>query len=244
MTNNIKLGEKIREYRKNKMLTLQQLAEQSGISTGYISKIERGTVNPSLKNIQRLCFALEIAPQELMMDDEKTVAYEEENAEYKAEIRREESNKAQEQTERWSGGQLGQSEVILKTAAYESQGNAGQDNKILAEKKSRIFRTEDKTPIYGIADILDFNRIYEDENDSVKVSVMKLAGHMHKAYYSSHSYREFGIVAKGKMQIELNDTDQYELNEGDCIMIEAETKHSVGNRFDEECISYWIQFNN
>ena len=241
MTNNIKLGEKIREYRKNKMLTLQQLAEQSGISTGYISKIERGTVNPSLKNIQRLCFALEIAPQELMMDDEKTMAYEENSAENKAQIRKEESNGVQEQTERWAEEQ---SERILKTAAYESKGNTKQDNKILTGKKSRIFRTEDKTPIYGIADILDFNRIYEDENDSVKVSVMKLAGHMHKAYYSSHSYREFGIVAKGKMQIELNDTDQYELNEGDCIMIEAETKHSVGNRFDEECISYWIQFNN
>ena len=44
MDNTKLLGKKIKDYRKRNMMTLQQLAEKSGISAGYISKIERGTV--------------------------------------------------------------------------------------------------------------------------------------------------------------------------------------------------------
>lgn len=206
MTNSIRLGERLRQYRKNKMLTLQQLSEQSGISTGYISKIERGTVNPSLKNIQRLCFALDINPQALMSEEAEIPATD-----------------------------------TTKEAVSGITEDKLEDKEKTNKNRNQIIRAEESTPIYGIADILDFKRVYEDGEDGMKVSVMKLAGHMHKAYYSSHPYREFGIVVKGKMEIELNDKEKYELNEGDCIMIGADTKHSVGNLFDEECVSYWIQ---
>ncbi|MDO4289268.1 MAG: XRE family transcriptional regulator [Eubacterium sp.] len=69
MNDNKLIGEKIKNYRKENRLTLKQLEEASGISAGYISKIERGTVNPSVKNIQKLCFALGITANELMIDD-------------------------------------------------------------------------------------------------------------------------------------------------------------------------------
>lgn len=68
MTDTKLIGTKLKRFRKEKSMTLQQLADESGISAGYISKIERGEVNPSVKNIQRLCFALNITANELMVD--------------------------------------------------------------------------------------------------------------------------------------------------------------------------------
>ena len=67
MDNTKLLGKKIKDYRKRNMMTLQQLAEKSGISAGYISKIERGTVNSSLKNIQKLCEVLDTTTDELII---------------------------------------------------------------------------------------------------------------------------------------------------------------------------------
>lgn len=77
MDNTKLLGKKIKDYRKRNMMTLQQLAEKSGISAGYISKIERGTVNSSLKNIQKLCEVLDTTTDELMKDCFQQKEYEE-----------------------------------------------------------------------------------------------------------------------------------------------------------------------
>ena len=35
------LGTNIREYRKNKKLTIKELSERTGLSIGYISQVER-----------------------------------------------------------------------------------------------------------------------------------------------------------------------------------------------------------
>ena len=41
------VGEKIRKLRKEKKLTLKDIAEATGLSIGYISQLERGAVEPS-----------------------------------------------------------------------------------------------------------------------------------------------------------------------------------------------------
>lgn len=47
------------DARLEKGLTQKELAEMTGISQGDISRIERGTANPSIKTIQRLATALD-----------------------------------------------------------------------------------------------------------------------------------------------------------------------------------------
>ena len=63
---------------------------------------------------------------------------------------------------------------------------------------------------------------------------------MNEKSYTVHSYDEFGIVARGKLGMEVEGED-YALDEGDCIMIRANTKHIVTNLSAEECVSYWIE---
>ena len=48
------LGEQIRNIRKSRDFTLKALAEQTGLSIGYISQIERNLTDPSLSTLRKI----------------------------------------------------------------------------------------------------------------------------------------------------------------------------------------------
>lgn len=60
-----KLGEKIRQLRKLRELTQEQLGEKAGISYKFIGEVERGTVNPSLDSLIGIAKALNVGVKEL-----------------------------------------------------------------------------------------------------------------------------------------------------------------------------------
>lgn len=61
-----KLGRKLRQLRDESELTQEQLGEMTGLDRTYISGIERGVRNPSLKNIEKLAKALDVKISELL----------------------------------------------------------------------------------------------------------------------------------------------------------------------------------
>ncbi len=60
------IGEKLRETRKRKLLTQQQLAERSGVGIATIIRVERNQVEPRGSTIRKLAEALEVEPEELV----------------------------------------------------------------------------------------------------------------------------------------------------------------------------------
>lgn len=62
------LGAKLRHLRTARELTIAQLAERAGVSSGLISQIERGNSNPSIKTLQRLRAALGVNLWEFLDD--------------------------------------------------------------------------------------------------------------------------------------------------------------------------------
>lgn len=52
-------GKRVRELRKARQLTQQELAELTGLSRSYIGEIEIGKRNVSLKNIEIIAKALQ-----------------------------------------------------------------------------------------------------------------------------------------------------------------------------------------
>lgn len=60
-----KSGEKIRQLRKLRELTQEQLGEKAGISYKFIGEVERGTVNPSLDSLIKIAQALNTDVKEL-----------------------------------------------------------------------------------------------------------------------------------------------------------------------------------
>lgn len=60
------LGASIRNVRKQRGMTLKQLADSANLSVAFISKVERGVTNPSFKSLQSICYALGITTTELV----------------------------------------------------------------------------------------------------------------------------------------------------------------------------------
>ncbi|EQB17787.1 helix-turn-helix domain-containing protein [Novosphingobium lindaniclasticum] len=61
------LGANVRRHRKLKGMSQEQLALEAGMERSYVSDLERGTRNPSVRALGRLADALGIAPHELLL---------------------------------------------------------------------------------------------------------------------------------------------------------------------------------
>ena len=66
MTDHGLLGGTLKKWRLSKQLTLQQLADQSGVSRAAISKIERGDSGASSSVVGKLSEALDVSISQLM----------------------------------------------------------------------------------------------------------------------------------------------------------------------------------
>jgi transcriptional regulator with XRE-family HTH domain len=64
-TGQVDIGRRLRAERDAQRLTLTQLADASGLTKGYLSKVERGRAMPSVASLLRLCDALGLSPGEL-----------------------------------------------------------------------------------------------------------------------------------------------------------------------------------
>lgn len=60
-----RFGKAIRRRRRELDLSQETLAELAGLHRTYISNLERGQINPSLENIERLTSALNISIADL-----------------------------------------------------------------------------------------------------------------------------------------------------------------------------------
>lgn len=59
-------AENVKKYRKERRLTQEELAFESGLHRTYISSIERGRRNVSIENIEKIASALHKMPHQLL----------------------------------------------------------------------------------------------------------------------------------------------------------------------------------
>jgi len=65
----VNLGRNIKRARKNAELTQGQVCEAVGLSDNYYSAIERGIKIPKLLTLLKIAKALQVTPNDLLMDD-------------------------------------------------------------------------------------------------------------------------------------------------------------------------------
>ena len=61
------VGKRIAIFRKKSGFTQEQLAEKTELSTVYISHIENSRSIPSLETLMKLCAAMDVTPNELLL---------------------------------------------------------------------------------------------------------------------------------------------------------------------------------
>lgn len=54
------MGRRLRDLRRRRALTLQALSDESGVSIGMLSQMERGVSTPSIRTLQRVAEALRV----------------------------------------------------------------------------------------------------------------------------------------------------------------------------------------
>lgn len=91
------IGKRIKYIRKIKNKTLQQVSDESGLSVGYLSNLERGVNSPTIDQLQNICSNLEVnitnilsgeqtKPRSVIKAGERKLLYIEENGLVKYEL--------------------------------------------------------------------------------------------------------------------------------------------------------------
>ena len=70
-----KLGKRIKKLRKGKMLTLDALAQLSGVSKGYLSRIESGQNDPSYSILLKISRAMCISASSIFDEEDNAAPY-------------------------------------------------------------------------------------------------------------------------------------------------------------------------
>jgi transcriptional regulator with XRE-family HTH domain len=60
------LGRNVRDWRKRRGMSQEELALEAEMKRSYVSDMERGTRNPSIKAVARLAAALKVEPDVLL----------------------------------------------------------------------------------------------------------------------------------------------------------------------------------
>lgn len=64
------IGDILKKIRKDKKITLQEIANKSALSTAYLSKLERNMNSPTLVQLHKICEALEVNFSEVIKSKE------------------------------------------------------------------------------------------------------------------------------------------------------------------------------
>ena len=62
------LGSNVRKMRKERGLSQEDLAFAADMKRGYLSDLERGTRNPSVRALGRIATALQVPPSDLLKE--------------------------------------------------------------------------------------------------------------------------------------------------------------------------------
>lgn len=62
------LGETVRAYRKKVGFSQEKMAEKAGLSTVFISRVERGIESPSMDSLVKISRALSVRVRDLVKD--------------------------------------------------------------------------------------------------------------------------------------------------------------------------------
>ena len=72
MTADLKVGERLKNSRKEVDLTIRELARRTGLSASFISQVERGKANLSIDSLRQVAKCLDISIHYFLSEDENT----------------------------------------------------------------------------------------------------------------------------------------------------------------------------
>jgi transcriptional regulator with XRE-family HTH domain len=173
------LGQKIKKARKDKGLTLVEVAKSAECSPSFISGVERGKVSPSITTLKRIANALDMHIVDFFMPASSSTEP----------VVTRESDRVEISMNRWKA----KVNLLVRSTAGKRM-----------------------SPFY---------------------TVIQPGGGAVGQY--SHEGEEFGIVLKGELEINLNDTI-YKVRQGESFYYSSQIPHSWINPGRKETVVVWL----
>jgi transcriptional regulator with XRE-family HTH domain len=205
---------KIREARRLRSLTLQELAGKVGLTASHISQIERGLTSPSVSALLGIAGALDLPMEHFFAHEQDGPTVATSIASAHALLSR--------QTPNGNGGQ---------SADSPSRSRSGEKNPVVVP--------EDRETINIIGGI-QWQRLTPTNEEAVEFLELHYApGASSGEQAYAHRGREFGRVLQGTLLVELGFA-KYTLHEGDAITFDCSVPHRFINVGDEPFVGIWV----
>ena len=213
------IGEKLREVRQERQMSLRELAGKATVSASMLSQIETGKVFPSVRSLYDIATVLGVTVDYFFPEQGN------------------DNGASQESLVSSEAGELTASEmrdVRLKgtTQAVKEFPQPGQHPSPIVHAASR--------PTIELKGGVTWSRLTAlAEHGAEFLEITYSPGAMSGEHMSHHEGREFGLILEGELVIELG-FESYTLREGDSIIFESTTPHRLVNKNSQPTRAVWV----
>lgn len=213
------IGEKLRAVRKEKKMSLRELAGKAEISASMLSQIETGKVFPSVRSLYGIASALAVSVDYFFPEKNNGQASE---------------NSATVLKEELTASQMRNARLNDETVATEEFTRPISSSPII-HAASR--------PTIELNGGVTWSRLTSlAEKDAEFLEINYEPGAMSGANMSHHGGREFGFILEGELVIELG-FESYTLKASDSIIFESTTPHRLINKSSQPTRAVWVVLN-
>ncbi len=212
------IGQKLRDARIKRSLSLRELAAMTDVSASLLSQIENDKANPSVRTLHSLADALELPVDYFFPERDEREAQKDletsPNSEFTASELRMQHAEVPDGTE------------SIATQIFE------QNADIATESNSPILRNDARPTIQLEGDV-SWARLTPNKEEALEfMEVTYQPGATSGERMSHHKGREFLMVMAGTLTLDLG-FEQYKLYPGDSTIFDSETPHRLSNHGNE-----------
>ncbi len=213
------IGNKLRAIRKDREMSLRELADKAEMSASMLSQIETGKAFPSVRSIYGIAAALGVSVDSFFPDQGN-------------------SHPALEESVGSMTGEMTASEMREAQVNRTADVNGGESAVRTVSVSPVIHR--DARPMIELKGGVTWARLTAlAESGAEFLEITYAPGAMSGENMSHHEGREFGVVLEGELIIELG-FESHTLCVGDSIIFESTTPHRLANKGNGLMRAIWV----
>ncbi len=207
------IGQKLRAIRRQKGLSLRDLAARAEVSASLLSQIENGKANPSVRSLYNISGALEVPVDYFFPSDSFDRPREKRPARL-----------------------IDQTVSDFLATTFEDGDGPFLDTE---PPPAPVVRRGDRSAIELLGGVRWERLTPGPEEGAEYLEITYEPGATSGKRMSHHIGREFGVVLEGELLVELA-FEQYLLRPGDSIIFDSSTPHRLTNRGNLPMRAIWV----
>lgn len=228
------IGEKLRSVRRQRRISLRELAEQANISASMLSQIETGKAYPSVRSIYNIAAALSL-PVDYFFPDQDTISAPE------PDHKPPQAFDAGDDTYIATSGEMTASELreaLMNQAADDILPESAVSEVDMAQVLHALTR-----PTIQLKGGVTWSRLTAAAESNIEfLEITYACGASSGEYLSHHEGREFGLILEGELVLQLG-FKELTLHTGDSIVFDSMTPHRLLNNSNAPVRALWVVWN-